>query len=280
MIVGIVGIPGELRPLRRRVDGIVVQERGPIAHVTRARWAGHDVILVACGVGKVNAALATMALIQTFRPDVIWNCGSAGALASELRIGDVVIGQRLAMHDAGVHLEDRFQVAGLPMPPERGQRMRYLAADSRWVARAREAANALGWDGERSFPRAVVGVIATGDQVIFSHAHKDRIRQTTGAIAVEQEGAAVAYTAHLHGIPWLVMRGISDTADGRAAFDYTRWVTYVDDPPRWGAIGDRWFRWSRQITSPRALMRTRRFRRGARMAMEHVTQLADQILRV
>jgi adenosylhomocysteine nucleosidase len=279
MIVGIVGIPGELSPFCQQVDGIVAQSAGPGAHLTRARWAGHDMILAACGVGKMNAALATVALIAAFHPGVILNCGSAGALSPDLRVGDVVIAEHVVAHDAGVYLDDRFVPTGLLLPPGGPRRRRRLTVDAAWLARATVAAGALGWTAPEASPRSVVGTVATGDQVIFSHAHKARIAQETGALAVEQEGVAVAYTAHLHGVPWLVVRGISDRADGEAAFDYTRWIVYADDPARLGALGQRWFRFTRQLSHPRALMRAHRFRRGVRLATDHVAQLVCQMLR-
>ncbi|HEY63185.1 MAG TPA: 5'-methylthioadenosine/S-adenosylhomocysteine nucleosidase [Caldilineae bacterium] len=275
MRIGIVGIPGELSPLYQRVDGIIARERTPVMEVARARWAGHDVFLAACGVGKVNAALATMALIQRSRPEVILNCGSAGALAPDLRIGDIVISLRVTTHDTGAYLEKRFAPTGIRLPSEH---MRWLYASPLLVERARAAAEALGWGSLGGHPRVMEGVIATGDQVIFSHAHKERITRETGAVAVEQEGAAVAHVAHVYGVPWLVIRGISDTADSKAGFDYTRWIVYADDPPPLGSLGRSWFRVSRQVTRPLSWRRARRFRRGVRVAMTHVAQLVEEML--
>ncbi len=279
MIIGIIGIPRELSPIRARVDGIIAQVQMPTAQMTRARWAGHDVILVECGIGKVNAALATAACIERFHPDLVMNCGSSGALRTDLALGDVVIGTEVIAHDAGVHLPDRFVLAGMAPPPGQRDRLRRLRATSAWIARAIAAAEALGWTSPGSSPRAMVGTIATGDQVIFSDAHKAFLAEATGALAVEQEGAAVAYTAYTYGVSWLVIRGISDTADGRAAFDFTRWLVFADESAQWGLVSRHWHRFRRRARHPRAWLRARRFRRGVRLATAHVARLIEQMMR-
>ena len=152
---------------------------------------GIDVALVSCGVGKVNAAVHTQILIDFYKPVAIIQNGVAGALSPNLKIFDVVIGNELVYHDMQDFILDSFDSL---------QKVYYADADL-----VRIAASAA--------KTAVIGRIASGD-VFVSEAETGRaIAEKTGALCVEMEGAAVAHTAYLNEVPFVVIRAISDGAD-------------------------------------------------------------------
>ena len=152
---------------------------------------GVDVVLVSCGVGKVNAAVHTQILIDFYHPAAIIQSGVAGALTSDLKIFDVVVGSELVYHDMQDFILESFDSL---------EKVYY--ADPALVR--------LVTDVE---PNARVGRIATGDIFVSDPETKHAIREKTGALSAEMEGAAVAHTATLNHIPFVVIRVISDAAD-------------------------------------------------------------------
>jgi len=167
------------------------------------------VTVVQCGVGKVNAARCTQMLIDLYEPDAIVNTGIAGAIAPELRVGDVVVAQGLVQHDFDL------TAIGLPKGCMAGvqdqTKPTIFACDARLVSALKEAA-------EKIIPEASVteGIIASGDVFVADPSLKKQIRDLFGAKAAEMEGGAMAQTASFSGIPFAVMRVLSDQADGGA----------------------------------------------------------------
>ena len=168
---------------------------------------GCPVVVVRCGVGKVNAAACTQILADLFQVDGIVNTGIAGALDPRLEIGDFVISTDAMYSD--------FTVAGLGLAPGQVPHMNVLAfpVDERLAACAEDACQALGL-------RWIRGRIATGDQFVSDHNQKERIIALTHGACVEMEGAAIAHTCYLNGIPCVIVRAISDKADDGAGMDY------------------------------------------------------------
>ncbi|NLK58093.1 MAG: 5'-methylthioadenosine/adenosylhomocysteine nucleosidase [Tissierellia bacterium] len=162
----------------------------------------HEVALVRLNIGKVNAACKTQAVIDRFHPALIINTGIAGALSPDVHVLDTVIGTQLGYHDFDPALMGSF-------PPY----VQSFAADAQWVHAAAQAADAQKIPWKK-------GPITTGDLFVSSHADKERIYGSTGALCVEMEGCAVAHTAFLNEIPFLILRAISDSADDAAETDY------------------------------------------------------------
>lgn len=178
----------------------------------RGGFAGKDVVLVRSGIGKVNAAVATAWAIHQFSPDAVINTGSAGGLGKGLKVGDVVIGDRVAHHDVDVTAFGyaRGQVPQLPAA---------FASDAGLVRAARRAA--------RVFEGAAVreGLIVSGDQFIGSSEITDQIRNCfNGVQAVEMEAAAIAQTCHQLGTPFVVIRAVSDSADEKAGISFEEFL--------------------------------------------------------
>ncbi len=169
---------------------------------------GLDVVVVQCGIGKVNAALCAQILCSEFGVTHLVNTGVAGSLDPELDIGDLLI-SRDAMHhdfDCGPVGYPKGQVPGLDVLafPADGELM-----DLAW--KAAEAVNP---------GHTKLGRVASGDQFISGKAIKDQIIADTAASCTEMEGAPIAQVAYRNGIPYVILRAISDKADDSAEMDY------------------------------------------------------------
>ena len=165
-------------------------------------------VVVQCGVGKVNAALCAQILCSNFAVTHIVNTGIAGSLDAELDIGDFVISRDAVYHDFDCHiLNDAYVVGQVPGLP-----VRKFPADAMLRDLAFSVANTVG--------KAKIGTVASGDQFICDRDVKARIVQNTGAICTEMEGAAIAHGAWRNGVPFVVIRAISDKADDSAEMDY------------------------------------------------------------
>ena len=169
---------------------------------------GLDVVIVQCGVGKVNAALCAQILCSCYDVTHLVNTGIAGSLNAQLDIGDFVISRDAVYHDMDA---TNF---GYPMCQVPGLSVLSFPADEMLMEKAYEAAN-------HAHPGHVqIGRVATGDQFVAEKALKEKIIANTGAYCTEMEGAAIAHTAWKNGIPFVIIRAISDKADDSAEMDY------------------------------------------------------------
>ena len=169
---------------------------------------GLPVTVVQCGVGKVNAALCTQILCDCFGVTHLVNTGIAGSLCADLDIGDLVVSQDAMYHDVDA------VAFGYPMGKVPGMDVTAFPADDTLVGYAFAAA-------ESDNPgHTKIGRVASGDQFVASRAVKERIIQLTKGLCTEMEGAAIAQTAYRNGIPFVILRAISDKADDSAEMDY------------------------------------------------------------
>ena len=168
---------------------------------------GCDVVVVRCGIGKVNAALCAQILCDSFRVTHIVNTGIAGSLCNELDIGDLVISRDAMYHDFDCcHFGYApGQVPGLPLS---------FPADEAMIGYAKKAVEQIHPGHSR------VGRVASGDQFVSDQGQKDGIIAKTGAVCTEMEGAAIAHTAYRNGVPFVILRAISDKADNSVQMDY------------------------------------------------------------
>ena len=168
------------------------------------------VVVVKCGVGKVNAALCVQALCDLFGVTHIVNTGVAGSLDAKLDIGDFVISRDAIYHDFTCQaLNPAYIVGQVP-----GLAVRAFPADEQLMAYAFNVADAAGPG------HAHLGTVASGDQFVCSKDVKRKIVEDTGALCTEMEGAAIAHGAWRNGVPFVVIRAISDKADDSAQMDY------------------------------------------------------------
>ena len=192
----------------------LLEERNTTTHAGVAfhegRLDGKDVVVVQCGIGKVNAALCVQVLCDCFGVTHLVNTGVAGSLCARLDIGDLVISEDAMYHDFTCEALNPAYVVGL-VP---GLPVRQFPADKELIQMAMAAA-------EQVHPgHASVGRVASGDQFVGGKAQKEKIVADTGALCTEMEGAAIAHTAWRNGVPFVVIRAISDKADDSAEMDY------------------------------------------------------------
>lgn len=176
--------------------------------------SGVPVAIVRCGIGKVNAALCTQVLVNQSAPSHIINTGVAGALDTSLEIGDLVISTDAVQHD--------FHVTGLGykpgMIPELGAGQSPISsfvADEQLAQIIQQAARSVA-----PTIKTVRGRIATGDQFVCTQEARERIIGDFGALCCEMEGAAIAQACWRNGIPFVIVRAISDKADDTSKVEY------------------------------------------------------------
>ena len=169
---------------------------------------GLEVAIVQCGVGKVNAAICAQILCDCFGVTHLVNTGIAGSLDAKLDIGDLLISKDAMYHDFDcVHF-------GYEMGKVPGMDVVAFPADTAMIQLASQAAEAV-------HPGHVtVGRVASGDLFVAEKTAKDRIIATTQGLCTEMEGAAIAQTAYRNGVPFVILRAISDKADNSAEMDY------------------------------------------------------------
>lgn len=169
---------------------------------------GLPVVLVQCGIGKVNAAICTQILIDLYGVTHILNTGIAGSLNPQLDIGDLVISRDAMYHDVDCGTFD------YPLGQVPGMDTVAFPADKALVDVAWNSAEAENPGHTR------IARIASGDQFICEKEKKERIISITGGACTEMEGAAISQTAYRAGIPFVILRAISDKADDSADMDY------------------------------------------------------------
>ena len=207
MKLGIIGaMTVEVESLKQQLQNRTESRRAGMTFY-EGQLEGCEVVVVMCGVGKVNAALCVQVLCDCYEVTHLVNTGVAGSLCAELDIGDLVISQDAMYHDFSctVFGYAEGQVPGLPQT---------FPADEALMALAWAAADAVN-PGHCRYGR-----IASGDQFVSGGEVKQRIIDLTGAVCTEMEGAAIAQTAYRNGVPFVILRAISDKADDSAQMDY------------------------------------------------------------
>lgn len=233
-VVGVLGITREIAPIEKRLQDVrEVTVRGYVFRVGTLN--GQQVVVGRSGAGKVNAAIIATLLINQFNPSAILFSGTAGAIDLSLRQGDVVIGATVAHHDAGLQAPDGIRRRGMRNAVTGELDPLLVPAPELLLAVARRSAQALQLpsirtpDGEDKPPRIVEGVIVTGDVFLADNGRRIALREALGATAVEMEGAAVVQTCRQFGVPCLVIRSITDRADGEASANYEQFLVTASE---------------------------------------------------
>lgn len=176
------------------------------------------VVVARCGIGKVCAALCTQIMVDRFAVDCVINTGVAGGLHPSLAVGDLVLCTYAVQHDFDVTALG--YVRGYLCDGTDGSKPTRFEADASLRRVFAEAAASL------HEPITVhEGVIASGDLFVSGADVKAELRRTFDATAAEMEGAAIAQAATANGIPFMVVRAISDLADGSAKISYEQFET-------------------------------------------------------
>ncbi|WP_310549965.1 5'-methylthioadenosine/adenosylhomocysteine nucleosidase [Paenibacillus glufosinatiresistens] len=168
---------------------------------------GHKAVVCTTGVGKVNAAVTTQILIDRFGVDAVLFTGVAGALHPELEIGDLVISSDCIQHDM-----DASPLGYSPgMIPYQDNSV--FAADRALIALAEAACRDSG-------VHAVTGRVLSGDRFIADRKEAAALREQFAGCCAEMEGASVAQVCSMNEVPFLILRSMSDQADGSAEMSY------------------------------------------------------------
>lgn len=180
---------------------------------------GRQVVIAKAGVGKVLAASGMTAMLNRYPVTQVIFTGVAGGVGDETRVLDEVVATRLIQHDFGQITADGFEwFAGTNGEAD------YCDCDPDLISLAYDAAVT-----ELGEAHVFKGTIASGDQFVASAAYVRRLQEDFGAIACEMEGAAVAAVCHNYDIPFVVIRCMSDKADGQAHDTYENLVDQAAD---------------------------------------------------
>ncbi len=161
-------------------------------------------IIAHCGVGKVNAARATQSLIDNFDVEYIMNVGVAGSVNDDLDIGDVVIGKHTVQHDFDV-TAFRHSKGYVPGVGD------CVKCDVELINKIQKSIK----NADEKNYKIKVGIVATGDIFCTDIAMKDKIRAKFDAYVVDMECGAIAQVAYLNEVPFIVIRSISDSPNGK-----------------------------------------------------------------
>ena len=207
--IGIIGaMELEVEELKSQMEEVCVKEKASMEFY-QGTLNGKEVVVVRSGIGKVNAAVCTQILVDDFNVDCVINTGIAGSLNAAIDIGDIVISSDVLHHD--------MDATSFGYPVGQVPRMDTLAfpADERLIQLAQEAC-------KRVIPEVGthVGRVVSGDQFISDKGVKERIIANFQGFCTEMEGAAIAQTAYLNKVPFVILRAISDKADDSASVDY------------------------------------------------------------
>lgn len=173
---------------------------------------GKELVVVVCGEGKVNAAMCTAVLVDRYKPQAVINSGVGGALSPIVSIGDLVVGSKAVEHDMNITALG-YKQGEVSLP---SGKLTYFECD--------KAISTLLATVCRQVPDTKVaqGIIASGDIFISDRKKRLRLNDRFGAIACEMEGAAIGHVCHCCGVPFGILRAISDDLDENKGMDFVK----------------------------------------------------------
>lgn len=208
-MLGIIGaMDEEVAKIKEQLSDVSIETRAAMDFY-KGKLDGKDVVVVRSGIGKVNAAMCTQILADIYKVSAVVNTGIAGSLKAEINIGDIVLSEDALQHD--------MDATGFGYAPGQIPRVDTLSfkADEELIRLAKECCARVNPD-----IHTFVGRVVSGDQFVSNKNKKEWLVKTFAGYCTEMEGAAIAQAAYLNGIPYLVVRAISDKADDSATMDY------------------------------------------------------------
>lgn len=207
--LGIIGAMDlEVDALKEHMTDVTVTTRAGMDFY-EGKLCGTDAVVVRCGIGKVNAALCVQVLADLFAVTHVVNTGVAGSLNAKLDIGDILVSSDAVHHDMDL------TIFGYAPGQVAGRETREFTADAAMQALALRLCAEVNPD-----IHAMAGRVVSGDQFISSAAVKNRLISEFAGDCAEMEGAAIAHGATVNDLPFVIIRAISDKADGSAEMDY------------------------------------------------------------
>lgn len=211
--IGIIGaMDEEVDLLKARMQDTEIIHKAGLEFYTGS-LENKNVVVVRCGIGKVNAALCAQILISEFQVDAVINTGVAGGIYHELEIGDIVISTDALHHDFDTRVFG-YEKGMIPR-----MESSIFKADETLIEIAKKSTNNL-----EHVHKIYEGRIVSGDQFVSSREVKESLEKDFGAYCTEMEGAAIAQVAVLNQIPFVILRAISDKADDHADMTYEEFV--------------------------------------------------------
>lgn len=220
MRMGIIGaMESEVANLIARMENVTYREKAGRRFAV-GTLGGKEAVVVQSGIGKVAAAITAQILIDEFAVDALLNTGMAGGLDARLAVKDLVIATAALQHDFDI---TAFGHARGYLYGEDDTKPTLFAADEALRAKAKAAAEAVLPAGSK----AIDGIVASGDIFVDDSALKAQLRDGFGAAAAEMEGAAIAQAAVANGVPFVILRTISDLAEHQANVSFDELEQYA-----------------------------------------------------
>ena len=208
--IGIIGaMEEEVAILKEKMEDVRIIKKASMDFY-EGTLAGKKAVVVRSGIGKVNAGICAQILADMFSVEAIINTGIAGSLNKDINIGDIVVSTDVVQHDMDA-TGFGYRKGQIPQMP-----VFFFNADERLRKLAVKVCCEVNPDIQ-----VFEGRIASGDQFVCDQNVKDGIVSEFSAYATEMEGAAIGQAAYLNDVPFLVIRAISDKADGSAQMDYS-----------------------------------------------------------
>lgn len=209
-MIGIIGaMDEEVGRLKEVMTDVEISKKAGMDFY-KGKLQGKDAVVVRSGIGKVNAGICTQILADDFQVDCVVNTGIAGSLNAQIDIGDIVLSSDALQHDMDA-TGFGYEMSVIPRMP-----VSVFQADEHLIEVAKQACQKVNPD-----IKTFVGRVVSGDQFISNKEKKDWLEEQFHGFCTEMEGAAIAQAAYLNGIPFLIIRAISDKADDSAGMDYS-----------------------------------------------------------
>lgn len=211
--LGIIGaMDEEIEILKNHMD---IEETVEIASMSffKGKVEDKEVILVRCGIGKVNAAVCTQILASNFKVTHIINTGVAGAVHEDLNVGDIVISADVLQHD--------FDATGF------GYKLGEIPRMDTYIFKADQRLVEIVYDASKDEAikhKTMIGRILSGDVFVACPDKKNHLWENFEGFCTEMEGASIGHTSYLNNIPFVIIRAISDKADGTAHTNFNEFV--------------------------------------------------------
>lgn len=180
--------------------------------VTCGSYKGIDIALAQSGVGKVNATICTQMLIDLYKPSKLVFSGVAGGLLPNMQAGDMVVASHVVQYDMDLTAFGRRH-------GETPGRDRLIECNPDLVGKATAAFDAA-FEGVDGAPNLMLGTVASGDRFVQDTDMLRWLQREFSALATEMEGAAFGYTCHLNGLPFVVIRALSDGSSESSSTDF------------------------------------------------------------
>lgn len=214
--IGIIGaMEEEVIALKRYMN---VEEALTIAGMEF--WVGSlkdkSIVIVRCGIGKVNAAICTQILIDKFSVEGIVNTGVAGGLYPGINIGDIIISSDTLQPDKEKEIFEEFKENTSHMYNT------FFKANTHLIELAQSAAEKL-----KGNHKSYIGRVTSEEQFISSMRVKEEMSSTFTVYCAEMEGAAIAHTCYLNQVPFVIIRSISDKADQSTEINFEEFTHLV-----------------------------------------------------